>query len=156
MTAAIFVIVKDEGELVNPTPKPYSPPPPRPLTLKKKKRIKSVFNQSFVVMILLLYFFQVSPYIVSSPPSKIQVRNVGNYVKLHCSGGGLPLPDVKWFKDGRPVLSTTMHNGTDLINSEIVIRRFRPSDAGIYKCRFYNDENGTAEASTTISIALFC
>ena len=91
---------------------------------------------------------------MSSPPSKIQVRNVGNYVKLQCSGRGLPLPDVKWFKNGRPVLSTAMHNGTDLIKSKIVIDRFRPSDAGIYKCRFYNDENGTAEASTTISIAL--
>ena len=97
-----------------------------------------------------------NPYIVSSPPSKIQVRNVGNYVKLHCSGSGLPLPDVKWFKDGSPVNSTGMRNGTNLIKSEIVINRFRPSDAGIYKCRFYNDENGTAEASTTISNALFC
>ena len=106
--------------------------------------------------VIVMIFFQVNPYIVSSSPSKIQVRNVGNYLKLHCSGGGLPLPDVKWFKDGLPVPSTTMQNGTDLIKSEIVIRRFRPSDAGIYKCRFYNDENGTAEASTTISIGLFC
>ena len=97
-----------------------------------------------------------NPYIVSSPPSKIQVQNVGNYVKLHCSGSGLPLPDVQWFKDRRPILSTAMRNGTDLIKSEIVIHRFRPSDAGIYNCRFYNDENGTAEASTTISIAMFC
>ena len=93
---------------------------------------------------------------MSSPPSKIQVRNVGNYVKLHCTGGGVPLPDVKWFKDRLPVRSTTMQNGTDLIKSEIIIPRFRPRDAGIYKCRFYNAENGTAEASTTISIALFC
>lgn len=68
----------------------------------------------------------------------------------------MPLPDVKWFKDGRSVPSTAIRNGTDLIKSEIVINRFRPSDAGIYKCRFYNDENGTAEANTTISIALFC
>lgn len=97
-----------------------------------------------------------NPYIVSSPPSKIQVRNVGDYVKLHCSGSGLPLPDVEWLKDGRPILSTTIRNGTDSIQSEVVIHRFRPSDSGIYKCRFYNDENGTAEASTTISNALFC
>ena len=108
-----------------------------------------------ILFIIIIFFIQVNPYIVSSPPSKIQVRNVGNYVKLLCSGSGLPLPDVQWLKDGRPILSTAMRNGTDLVKSEIVIHRFRPSDAGIYKCRFYNDENGTAEASTTISIALF-
>ena len=109
-----------------------------------------------MIFLYIFFFFQVNPYIVSSPPSKIQVRNVGNYVKLHRSGGGVPLPDVKWFKDRLPVLSTTMQSGTDLIKSEIIIRRFRASDAGIYKCRFYNAENGTAEASTITSIALFC
>ena len=51
---------------------------------------------------------------MSSSHSNIQVRNVGNYARLHCSGGGVPLPDVKWFKDGLPVLSTGMQNGTDL------------------------------------------
>ena len=55
-----------------------------------------------------------------------------------------------------------MHDGKDLMTSELVIHRFKPSDAGIYKCQFYNDKNGTAEANTTLGMwicnlfALFC
>ena len=92
-----------------------------------------------------------NPFIVSSPSNEIQVRNVGDIVKLNCSARGLPLPKVKWFKDGRRVVSKTRHNVTDTSKSEFVIHRFKPSDAGIYKCLFYNDKNGTAEANTTLS-----
>ena len=92
-----------------------------------------------------------NPFIVSSPFNKIQVRNVGDTVKLNCSARGLPLPKVKWFKDGRRVLSQAKHDVTDIIKSELVIHSFKPSDAGIYKCLFYNDKNGTAEANTTLS-----
>ena len=88
---------------------------------------------------------------MSSPSHEIQVRNVGDTVKLNCSARGLPLPKVKWFKDGRRVLSKTIHDVTDIIQSEFVINAFKPSDAGIYKCLFYNDKNGTAEANTTLS-----
>ena len=92
-----------------------------------------------------------NPFIVSSPSNEIQVRNVGDTVKLNCSARGLPLPKVKWFKDGRRVVSKTKHDVTDIIESEFVIHAFKPSDAGIYKCLFYNDKNGTAEANTTLS-----
>ena len=52
-----------------------------------------------------------------------------------------------------------MHDGKDLMTSELVIHRFKPSDAGIYKCQFYNDKNKTAEANTTLGMLacnLFC
>ena len=91
-----------------------------------------------------------NPFIVSSPPVEIQVPNVGDSVKLNCSARGLPLPKVKWFKDGRRVISMAMSDGKDLLNSEFVIHRFKPSDAGTYTCLFYNDKNGTAEANTTL------
>ena len=92
-----------------------------------------------------------NPFIVSSPSNEIQVRNVGDTVKLNCSARGLPLPKGKWLKDGRRVVSKTKHYVTDIIESEFVIYRFKPSDAGNYKCLFYNDKNGTAEANTTLS-----
>ena len=92
-----------------------------------------------------------NPFIVSSPFNEIQVQNVGDSVKLNCSARGLPLPKVKWFKDGRRVFSKAKHDVTDIIRSELVIHRFKPSDAGVYKCLFYNDKNGTAEANTTLS-----
>ena len=92
-----------------------------------------------------------NPYIVSRPSSEIQVQNVGDSVKLNCSAGGLPLPNVKWFKDGQRIVSTAIGHGEDYIMSEYVIHHFKPSDAGIYTCLFYNDRNGTVETNTKLS-----
>ncbi|XP_078383091.1 uncharacterized protein LOC144665680 isoform X1 [Oculina patagonica] len=94
----------------------------------------------------------VNPYIVSSPPSEIQVPNVGDSVRLNCSARGLPLPKVKWFKDGRHVSSMEVQDGNDLLKSEYVIHRFEPNDTGIYTCLFYNDKNTTAEANTSLTL----
>lgn len=91
-----------------------------------------------------------NPYIVSSPPSEIQVPNVGDSVKLNCSARGPPLPKVKWFKDGRRVISMAKHDGGDLLTSELVIHRFKPTDQGFYTCKFENEKSGTAEANTTV------
>ena len=91
-------------------------------------------------------------YIVSSPVGGIQVQNVGDTVKVNCSARGLPLPKVKWFKDGS-IMSTVAHQEDDLIKSEVVIHRFKPNDTGIYTCLFENDKNGTAEANTTLSMS---
>ena len=107
------------------------------------------------VTLLLTYFWLfllVNPYIRSSPPDKIQVQNVGDAVRLNCSAGGSPLPKVTWFKDGRRVVSTAVHDGNDLIKSEFVIHRFQPIDAGMYKCLFFNDKNVTAEANAKLSM----
>ena len=90
---------------------------------------------------------------MSSPPSEIQAQNVGDSVKLNCSASDLPLPKVKWFKDGS-VISSAAHQENDLIKSEFVIHRFEPSDAGIYTCLFEKDKNGTAEASTALSMSV--
>ena len=94
-----------------------------------------------------------NPYIVSSPPSEIQVQNIGDSVRLNCSARGLPLPKVKWFKNGR-IISTTVHEENDLMKSEVVTVRFKPSDAGIYTCLFENDKNGTAEANTNLGMSI--
>ena len=97
-------------------------------------------------------FLKVDPYIVSRPRSEIQVANVGDSVKLNCSARGSPLPKVKWFKDGRRVISSmVMHEGKYLLKTEFVIHRFKPSDTATYTCLFYNDKNVTAEANTTLS-----
>ncbi|KAL9961652.1 hypothetical protein ACROYT_G030640 [Oculina patagonica] len=94
----------------------------------------------------------VNPYIVSSPPSEIQVPNVGDSVKLNCSARGSPLPKVKWFKDGRLVSSVEVQDGKDLLKSEYVVHGFEPNDTGTYTCLFYNDKNTTAEANTSLTL----
>lgn len=85
------------------------------------------------------------------------MQSVGDSVKLNCSARGLPLPKVKWFKNGS-MISTPAHQENDLIKSEVVIHAFQPSDAGIYKCLFENEKNGTVEANTTLSMSTvyFC
>ena len=77
------------------------------------------------------------------------MQQVGDSIKLNCSARGLPLPGVKWLKDGS-IISTAAHKENDLIKSEFVIHRFQPSDTGIYTCLFENDKNGTARNSTTL------
>ncbi|XP_022799707.1 sushi, von Willebrand factor type A, EGF and pentraxin domain-containing protein 1-like [Stylophora pistillata] len=94
----------------------------------------------------------VTPNIVSSPASKILVQHVGDSVSLSCSAGGSPLPKVKWFKEGRPITTTTVLDGNGVTESELVIHGFQPSDAGKYACLFYNDKNDTAEATTSIAL----
>ena len=84
---------------------------------------------------------------------EIQVQNVGDTVRLNCSAGGSPLPKVTWLKDRRRIISRAVNDGNDLIKSEIVIHRFKPSDAGIYTCLFYNNKNVTAEANTSLSMS---
>ena len=92
-----------------------------------------------------------NPYIVSRPPSEIKVQHVGDTVNLNCSAGGSPLPKVTWFKNGRPVFSRVANDGNGLIESEMMIHRFKPSDLGIYTCLFYNSNNMTAESNTSLS-----
>lgn len=92
-----------------------------------------------------------NPYIVSSPPSQIQVQNVGDTVKLNCSARGSPLPKVKWFKDKNNIIPMATYDEKDSIRSEILIARFKPNNSGNYSCVFQNDKNGTATASTSLS-----
>ena len=93
-----------------------------------------------------------NPHIVSSPPSQLQVQNVGDSVNLACSASGAPLPDGKWFKDGRPLVPTAMYKEQKLTKSKLVIGQFKPSDSGIYTCSFHNGKNRTVEASTKLSM----
>ena len=95
-----------------------------------------------------------NPYIVSRPPSEIQVQSIGDSVNLACSAEGSPLPDGKWLKNGRPLVPTAIHQVKDKTNSEFVIDHFKPSDSGIYTCSFYNEKNWTAEASTNLSMCM--
>ena len=93
-----------------------------------------------------------NPYIVSSPPSEIRVQSIGDSVNLACSAGGAPLPDGKWFKDGRPVVPTAIRQEQKLTTSKLVIDQFKASDSGIYTCLFHNDKNRTVEADTNLSM----
>ena len=89
---------------------------------------------------------------ISSPPSEMLVQKVSDYVKLNCSSSGSPLPKVKWLKDGK-VISEAGYSAVDLTMSELIISSFKPSDTGLYICRFYNSKNSTVEASTNLGMS---
>ena len=93
-----------------------------------------------------------NPYIVTSPQSEIQVNNVDDFVTINCTARGSPLPKVKWFKDKNNAIPMETHDEKDSIRSEIRIAHFKPGDAGNYTCVFQNDKNGTATASTSLSM----
>lgn len=93
-----------------------------------------------------------NPHIVSSPASEIQVKSIGDSVNLACSAEGSPLPDGKWFKNGRLLAPTAIRQVKDRTNVEFVIDQFKPRDSGVYTCLFYNEKNWTAEASTNLSM----
>lgn len=88
-----------------------------------------------------------NPHIVSSPASEIQVKSIGDSVNLACCAEGSPLPDGKWFKNGRLLVPTAIRQVKDKTSIE-----FKPRDSGIYTCLFYNEKNWTAEASTNLSM----
>ena len=88
-----------------------------------------------------------NPYIVSRPANEIQVQKLGDTVRLNCSSGGLPLPKIIWL---------VVHGGIDLTKSELTINHFKPTDAGMYTCLFYNEKNATADAKTSLSMFFFC
>ena len=90
------------------------------------------------------------PRIISSPPSEMLVQEVGDYITINCSANGSPLPEVKWLKDGR-VISESGYNVQDLTMSKFIITSFKPSDIGLYTCRFYNKHN-TTEATTNVGM----
>ena len=97
-----------------------------------------------------------NPYIVSRPANEIQVQKLGDTVRLNCSAGGSPLPKIMWLKDGRIVHSLVVHGGIDLTESALTINHFKPTDAGMYTCLFYNEKNATADAKTSLSMFFFC
>lgn len=80
------------------------------------------------------------------------MQKVGDTVKLYCSAGGSPLPKITWLKDARRIHSPIVHGAKDLTEGELVINNFKPTDAGIYTCLFYNDKNATAETKTSLSL----
>ena len=93
-----------------------------------------------------------NPYIVSRPANEIQVQKLGDTVRLNCSASGSPLPKIIWLTDGRKVHSLVVHGGIDLTESELTIYHFKPTDAGMYTCLFYNEKNATADAKTSLSM----
>ena len=58
-------------------------------------------------------------------------------VELDCTAEGFPVPDVEWYKDGKPVDTQIKSQG----ESTLLIPNAKESDSGRYTCYATNSVN---------------
>ena len=76
----------------------------------------------------------------------------GNSIKMACSFTGLPVPSVKWFKDGREVKpSPDFRFDHDGSNASMVVKQSISADTGIYECVA---QNVAGEARTKCRVTI--
>ncbi|XP_013909694.1 PREDICTED: myopalladin [Thamnophis sirtalis] len=74
------------------------------------------------------------PYFLQAPGD--MVAHEGRLCRLDCKVSGLPLPDLMWLRNGKPVLPDATHKMLIRENGvhSLLIDPLRQSDAGIYTC----------------------
>ncbi|KAG8517174.1 Hemicentin-1 [Galemys pyrenaicus] len=75
---------------------------------------------------------------------------INSMIKLECETRGLPIPAITWYKDGRPVISSSQTLYVDK-GQFLHIPRAQVSDSGTYTCHVANVA-GTAEKSFNVDI----
>ncbi|XP_004688211.1 PREDICTED: hemicentin-1 [Condylura cristata] len=75
---------------------------------------------------------------------------INSMIKLECETRGLPIPAITWYKDGRPVISSSQTLYIDK-GQFLQIPRAQVSDSGTYTCHVTNVA-GTAEKSFHVDI----
>lgn len=78
----------------------------------------------------------------------------GQVAQLECAVKGLPKPEVKWFKDGKP-LKPSAHvkiEETEEGGQKLIIDCVRSEDIGSYKCEAVNVA-GTARTDAKLQIS---
>ncbi|XP_019864017.1 PREDICTED: hemicentin-1-like, partial [Amphimedon queenslandica] len=79
------------------------------------------------------------PYFIATPPHNVSVR-YDNAITLNCSSGGVPLPNITWFKDGIviPTDQYTSSNQSDTLITMLTVVGSLTSH-GYYTCQAVND-----------------
>ncbi|KAG8135270.1 hypothetical protein E2320_008313 [Naja naja] len=74
------------------------------------------------------------PYFLQAPGD--MVAHEGRLCRLDCKVSGLPLPDLMWLRNGKPVLPDATHKMLIRENGvhSLLIDPLRQNDAGIYTC----------------------
>lgn len=79
--------------------------------------------------------------------------NINDEVNINVTVKGKPKPDVKWYKDGKPVgiaLNTEVRSRGE--NHSLTILLAKPEDSGTYKCEAKN-RHGTATKTFAVTVA---
>ena len=77
------------------------------------------------------------PRFITEP--EIQTAAEGEEVSFECKADGLPVPEIKWIYNGKPI-SEVENNPNRIVTSErITIQNLRKMDTGNYGCNATND-----------------
>ncbi|XP_068684688.1 neural cell adhesion molecule 1-A-like isoform X4 [Montipora foliosa] len=83
--------------------------------------------------------------------------NEGEAVTLECKASGSPLPELRWYRHGRPQSGQTLGTDGQKSVATIILQNIRWIDGGIYTCKATNgalDEGRevVAEESTSVNV----
>uniref|UniRef100_A0A1X7UTP7 Ig-like domain-containing protein n=1 Tax=Amphimedon queenslandica TaxID=400682 RepID=A0A1X7UTP7_AMPQE len=94
---------------------------------------------------------QESPYFIVTPPHNVSVR-YNDAITLNCSSGGVPLPNITWFKDGVviPIDQYTSSNQSDTLITMLTVVGSLTSH-GYYTCQAVNDLVERRVINTTVN-----
>ena len=100
-------------------------------------------------------FYLEPPYFIVTPPNSLSLRY--NYtITLNCSSGGVPLPNITWFKDGIviPTDQYTSSNQSDTLTTMLTVVGSLTSH-GYYTCQAVNDLVERRVINTTMNVIVF-
>ncbi|XP_023810079.1 hemicentin-1 isoform X2 [Oryzias latipes] len=89
----------------------------------------------------------VEPPVVTVALSEILI-GIGETTLMACSASGVPLPEIKWYKGGVQLYSSSVLE-VDLLGGTLTIKQTQPGDAGDYTCVAVN---AVGSSSGTISL----
>ena len=91
-------------------------------------------------------------------PPKVELKEkslaptINSQCNLQATIDGIPLPEVKWFKDDQLLMANDMFSFETLDNVyKLILKNSLPEHSGVYKC-FAENEVGKAEAKATMNI----
>ena len=89
---------------------------------------------------------------VTRPQSLTLVQQTELVVKLYCAASGVPLPTVRWTRNGLHVtdgkIETRVASG--VVNSTLVLKKFIPGQSIIYSCEAQNTAIQRYTANATV------
>lgn len=104
-----------------------------------------------VCPITIFFFFTIAPPTVWSSNETTTVASLlHGSVVLKCEAKGSPPPSITWFKDKRPIVSSSKASYRDSGRS-LQLSRVQLSDAGTYTCKATNHA-GTVEKTYLLEV----
>ncbi|KAL8616567.1 hypothetical protein ACOMHN_036599 [Nucella lapillus] len=92
------------------------------------------------------------PVIVVKPPERSDVYT-GLIFLLPCQASGMPPPRVRWYRNGRQLMTASHNPRISLLSSgDLLVTLARKSDTGLYTCEVINEE-GFDIASSYVTVS---